>query len=85
MSVCTARVREYYAAEREKPPGAGWQRFIEQRTLGVSIPRPGLDPVEDPPHSRTRTWPFSTRVSMRSSGRGGGPSSTCPLTSKTPP
>ena len=77
--------REEDAAEREEPPGTRRQRFVEHDAPPAAESDPRVEPVEEAPHSFTRTLPPRTCAATLSSGRGGGPDTTRPLTSYTPP
>ncbi len=80
---------EEHAAECERPSGAGGYLLIEQRMARRAETRPRVEPLQEPGrhaaahHTRTSTVSSvpSTRASIVVSGRGGGPSSTWPLTS----
>ena len=71
-------------AEREQPPRASGQRFIQQDFTDASNADPLIEPLADPfDHNCTRIDLFvpSTRACNRSSGRGGGPAITRPSAS----
>src|SRR5688572_13200418 len=83
-----AEEREEHAAQGKEPSSAGREFLVEQNVPRRAKPGPRVQPVGQAwapgPwrrrrfHSLTRTAPssFAIRASRRSSGRGGGPSTT---------
>src|SRR5262249_51550586 len=80
--------RQEHAAESEEPAGARRHRLVEEDLADPPHACACIEPLdESPAHNRTSTAasPASTRGSTESSGRGGGPLTTLPDASYTPP